>query len=141
MLDKKILDSVALGVKYHNKYEVDSKYLSNTYIKMIRDCDKLDILRAIGEDRFVEDTEIPEHEDTRKEFYKNMLVKYQEYFNCSDYIILYYSYIYDVNYKEIMKIIYKEKLLDKINKVLKLEERYKDLVIYADKYMKEVIKC
>lgn len=141
VLDKKILDSVALGVKYHNKYEVDSKYLSNTYIKMIRDCDKLDILRAIGEDRFVEDTEIPEHEDTRKEFYKNMLVKYQEYFNCSDYIILYYSYIYDVNYKEIMKIIYKEKLLDKINKVLKLEERYKDLVVYADKYMKEVIKC
>ena len=51
------------------------------------------------------------------------------------------SYIYDVNYKEIMKIIYKEKLLDKINKVLKLEERYKDLVAYADKYMKEVIKC
>ena len=40
-----------------------------------------------------------------------------------------------------MKIIYKEKLLDKINKVLKLEERYKDLVAYADKYMKEVIKC
>lgn len=141
VLDRKTLEEVAFGVKYHNKYEVDSKYDSITYIKMIRDCDKLDILRAIGEDRFVEDTEIPEHEETKKEFYKNTLVKYQEYFNCSDYIILYYSYIYDVNYKEIMKIIYKEKLLDKINKILKLEDRYKDLVVYADKYMKEVIKC
>ena len=108
---------------------------------MIRDCDKLDILRAIGEDRFIENTEIPEHEDTRKEFYKDTLVRYQEYFNCSDYIILYYSYIYDVNYKEIMKVIYKEKLINKITKVLKLEDRYKDLVVYADKYMKEVIKC
>ena len=28
-----------------------------------------------------------------------------------------------------------------IHKVLKLEDRYKDLVAYADKYMKEVIKC
>ena len=40
-----------------------------------------------------------------------------------------------------MKVIYKEKLINKITKVLKLEDRYKDLVVYADKYMKEVIKC
>lgn len=140
--DKIIYDAI----KNHNKYEIkDVDEDSLIYSKMIRDMDKVDILRVftiIFSKVFDKDTI---SDNIKGSFYDKKSCLIKDRVTSSDSIIFVLSFIFDFNYKESLEIL-KEKgyfyeFLNKIEIKEGSKEVFDSLVKYVEEYIEERLAC
>ena len=86
----------------HNRFEIEQKLNDKSlfFAKLIRDIDKIDILRVVA---IHEEHEIIEEEIEKRvldDFNNQKLINHQDIKNKSDKTIQYLSYIFDINFKE-----------------------------------------
>ena len=86
----------------HNRFEIEPKLSDKSlfFAKMIRDIDKIDILRVIATH---EEHEIIKEEIEKKvldDFKEQKLINHQDIKSKSDKTMQYLSYIFDINFKE-----------------------------------------
>ncbi len=156
--DDSILDHAILGVEllfdnnYIEKFKIDEKYYNiikksiinhNTltieegltereelFSKLIRDADKIDIIRVNNKYRKPEFIEIPSPR-VIDDFKNNIIIKKSDCKNRTDKVLLLLAFIYDINFKESFKLL---KELDYYNEFLnimktnnKTENLYKEV--------------
>lgn len=116
------------AIENHNKLTIKEGLTEEELLfsKIIRDADKLDIFRVINEEpkeaifwyKSFSDKEI-----NRKEFdiftKKEYIIPYKNVKNNADQILTFYSYIYDFNFAESLKIIKEKNYLSKFTKRIK----------------------
>lgn len=133
----------------HNKYEIINMKSFNErelrLSKLIRDCDKIDILylHNVGEVKIIEDNkEISLI--IKDNFFKHKPSKHDEKRSKSDSIVLLMSFVFDINYECILRYIKEEQIYEKLyltieNKNL-FDEYFEEIYRYIDKRLEE-FKC
>lgn len=132
------------SVKNHNKFLIEDNLTERElfFTKLIRDADKLDILSSLGKEKYKKillQDDKPISKEIEYSFYQHQLCNKSDVKSHNDGLILIFSYIYDINYKETYEIIYQEKYYDKIMKRIINKEIFKDYLNYTNKYIKERI--
>ncbi|MBQ2872907.1 MAG: HD domain-containing protein [Bacilli bacterium] len=132
------------AVKNHNKYGIENTQNERElfFSKLIKDADKLDILYVLGSDKF-DMLEKDNKDDISKEikdaFINNKLGNIKEIKTQNDKLIIPFTYIYDINFKESLKIIDKNKYYDKIYEKINNKDIFKEYIEYTNKYIAERI--
>ncbi len=140
-IDKKYHDIIYKALKNHNKYQIEDGLNDKELIfsKIIRDADKIDIIKEQGNKL---DEVYDKIDDLLiKDFYlkkqtNNLYVK-----NERDHIIRMISFVYDFNFKYTFNLILKEKVIEnKFNLLINYsnnQEEIEDMEKFIIDYMKE----
>lgn len=132
------------AIKNHNKFEIDSGLTEREelFAKLIRDADKLDILYALGNEK-IKKVLRQDNSDISKElaidFFNNKSGNIKDVISKNDALVINFSYIYDINFKESFKIIQKEKYYNKIYERINRKDIFKPYLEHLDNYIKERI--
>ena len=150
--EEKYYKIIEEAIKNHNKYILETKNLTNQeklFCELIKDADKIDILYEAaeifwkGEEEQVQKSVITK--EVEKNFLENKLIENKIKKTEADKIVGMISFIYDINFKESLKII-KER--DYINKIINrfnfqeenTKERIEQIRNIAEQYLEEKIK-
>lgn len=140
-IGKKYYDIIKFAIRNHNKYEVEKTRSKRKmmFAKIIRDADKLDILRAytIYNDYNLKTDEKNINVNVEKEFYGNKLVKNSYLQSKNDVIVSSLAMIFDINDKNVLNIIKSDKLVDKFYKKLENKQILRPYFDYMNKYLEE----
>jgi hypothetical protein len=149
--DDKLTQALIIkAVKYHNKYKIadDIEGDELTYCKLIRDADKIDILNYMEYEDITKlfDFKTILKDDLSDKVYKEMLDnkvvnRYDAKTKLDDYM-LEIGFIYDVNYDISVKLIKKNKSIDKLYdriKDAKEIEKINEIKEHVDEYMNKRI--
>lgn len=111
------------------------------HAKIIRDADKLDILRAYIMYKDYKINEVNENisKEVEKAFFVNKQTENKDIKNPNDDIIQLLAFIYDINFKETLLIIKKENLIDKLFDIIKQKEIFEKYFIHIKNYINERI--
>ena len=148
MLDKTNINKFDYEVVYkavdnHNQFKINDGLTERElfFAKLIRDADKLDILYALGNKDILElkqdDKEI--NANLEATFFKKQSGNVNDVISLNDSLIIQFGYIYDINFKETLEIIYKEKYYDKIYERINRKDIFKKYLDYTNKYIEERI--
>lgn len=112
------------------------------FCKLIRDADKLDILYVLGEEKYKKllyqgDEDISK--ELEKTFYNNVQGNIKNVKSKNDSLVIVFSYIYDINFKETYKIIYENKYYDKIYQRIDRKDIFLPYLEHVKEYLKERI--
>ena len=150
-IEDDIYDNIIFkSISNHNRFEIE-KGLSEQemlHCKIIREADKLDIFRAFCDDK-LEDLVHFETDDISKEilnpqfvqkFKQEKLFLYSECKTNMDFLVAIFAFIYELNFKESLRIIkengYIDKIFEKINpQDYTTRENMKKIVDYANSYI------
>ena len=148
--DKELQHLIINAVRYHNKYKISDKIEGKelVYCKLIRDADKIDILNYMEYEDMSKlfDYKTILKDDLSDKVYKEMLDnkivnRYDAKTKLDDYM-LEIGFLYDVNYDISIKLIKKNKSLDKLYdkiKDAKEIEKINEIKEHVDEYMKNRI--
>lgn len=150
--DEKYYNIIKKAIKNHNKYELETKDISNKeemFCKIIRDADKIDILYQgteifwKGQEEIVEEESISEK--VWKSFLEKRLIDNQIRKTQIDQMIRIISFIYDINFKESYKIIkeknYINQIINRFNyKDEETKQKMKEIQNIVEKYLEEKTK-
>lgn len=123
--DEHYIPIILKAIENHNKYKIEEEMLSKEEIlfsKIIRDADKLDILYEGAEIYWKSEDEVKRVENSK------INVKVEQQFKVErqvkkcgcekndtvDGVLILLSYIYDINFKESLSIVYKENFVERI---------------------------
>ena len=142
-IDKEDYEVVYKAIKNHNKFKIESNLTERELLfsKLIRDADKLDILYVLGNEsfnRFNQDDK-PISKSLEETFYSHKVANKDDIKSLNDVILLYFCYIYDIDFKETYQIISKEKYYDKIYERINRKDIFFPYIAYTNKYIKERI--
>ena len=143
---------IKTAILNHNKAKIDENLSEKELLfsKIIRDADKLDILYHIGlpintmESIFwYKDFDIEKiNEELIKELKEEHYLSYSKIQNNADVILVFYAYIFDLNFSDSLKIVLENKYLDKFaNRVLntfnspKVKEQVTDILNFCNKHL------
>lgn len=151
-VEEKYYHIIEKSIKNHNKYKIEDNLTQEELVhaRIIRDADKIDILYSASEkflaSKFLDLTKEKEEirNEIKKEFYNNKQIKTSALLGKkteSEKIISYLALIFDLNYKESIKYILDNKIIDNFYNNLKGKEKYKKYFDYAKNYLKERVKC
>ena len=140
-IDKKYHDIIYKALKNHNKYQIEDELNDRElmFAKIVRDADKIDIIKEQGNKLDEVYDEIGD--SLVKDFYSkkqanNLYVK-----NERDHIIRMISFVYDFNFKYTFDLILKEKIIEnKFNLLINYSNNQKeieDMEKFIIDYMKE----
>lgn len=148
-----IQEVVLSAVLYHNKFELPRtlKDVSLEVAKLLRDADKLDILRVLT-DYYTAKNQPANHMLTwdlpknpkvspgvEKEIMAGKLVTRKEVASETDVKIMQLSWIYDINFKTSVELILRNRYLDKIYNSLSKNDQvfdiYRKVKVYAENKM------
>lgn len=144
-IDKKYYEIIRFAIKNHNKL-----YIENTnddrkllFAKIIRDADKIDILNAhaIHSKYKLKECESDISDKVKEDFYKELPIKKIDLKNGNDQIILKFSFLYDINFKESFKIIKEQRLLNNLYNKIENKNMFKVYFEYLEKYLERKIIC
>ena len=140
-IGKKYYDIIKFAIRNHNKYEVE-KTRNNRKImfaKIIRDADKLDILRAytIYNDYNLKTDEKNVDINVKETFFNKKQVKYANLESKNDIIVFSLAMIFDINDKNVIKMIQDDKILDKFYDKLENKQMLRPYFDYMNEYLKE----
>jgi len=148
MLDKTNISTSDYEVVYkaidnHNQFKINIGLTERElfFAKLIRDADKLDILYALGNKDILELKQDNE-EITKKieeDFFNNKDINKEDTISLNDSLIIQFAFIYDINFKETLEIIYKEKYYDKIYERINRKDIFEKYLDYTNKYIEERI--
>ena len=132
------------AIDNHNQIKINDGLTERELLfsKLIRDADKLDILYALGNEEIKEllkqdDKEISK--EIENDFFNNVPGNINNVKNKNDSLVITFSYIYDINFKETYQIIYKNKYYDVIYKRINRKDIFKPYIEHINKYIKERI--
>lgn len=140
-IDSKYYDIIEFAIRNHNKYEIektnDNRKLM--FAKIIRDADKIDIIKAsvIYDDFKINECERDISKEIEKTFFRNKQIKVNDIKNENDETILLLAFLFDINYSASLKIIRDENLVDKFYSKIKNKELFKPYVKHMKEYIKE----
>ena len=149
ILDTFNIDSLDYEVVYkaidnHNQFKINKGLTEREllFVKLIRDADKLDILYALGNETLKpilrqDKTEISEKLAT--DFFNNTSCNIHDVKSKNDSLIITFSYIYDINFKESFEIIHENKYYDKIYERINRKDIFEKYLNYTNKYIYERI--
>lgn len=136
--DSKYDEIIKVAVLNHNKKAIDKNLNDRELLfsKIIRDADKLDILYNIGlpENTMESIFWYPEfdcekiNEKILAEFKNSQPVSYSMIKNNADVIVIFYAYIFDINFKSALQIISDNKYLDKFT--VRVLDTFKSPIIH-----------
>lgn len=142
-IDSKYNDVIAFAIENHNKLKISENYDSEKLLhaKLIRDADKLDILRAyiIYKDYKIKESDEPISKKVEEDFFENKQTLNKNISNLNDDIIQSLSFIFDINFKETLDIIKKENLIDKFFEIIKQKDIFEKYFKYIKKHIDERI--
>lgn len=143
------------AVKNHNKFEIEKDLTEKAILhcKIIRDSDKLDIFRAFLEEK-LEDVVHMETSDVSKEilspqfaedFKKEKLLLFSNCKTNMDFLVAIMAFIYELNFKESLKIIQENDFLQKLVRKINAQDTYtkeklQEIADYAMNYIKRKTK-
>ena len=133
-------DIAKKAIKNHNKYEMEDNLTvkEKLHCKIIRDADKLDILYSFSNPRIfeikIDDSDISDI--VKEEFRKHKLIKKEDVKTASDKIILYLSFVFDLNYDYSKQTILEKGYYDKILEHIKDKDKFRPYFDEAKKYLK-----
>lgn len=139
---KIILDSV----KYHNKYKINP-FLNKRemmHAKLIRDADKLDIIKMLSKgkifdfDRLNKDVFVTESID--KEFMKCKQLKLDKAITSGDLLLRLLAFVFDINYEESFKYLYRKNYINKIYNKVENKEYYKKYFDIVNEYIRKKVE-
>lgn len=143
------------AIKNHNKYKIEEgmNEIELLHSKIIRDADKLDIYHIVTTEDLknavnFESSNIAEEQlsqNVYEKFLKEELVSYENMKSNIDQMVVWIGYIYDINYKESLKIIRQNRYIDKIVERVKYQDietkkRMREIQEFANRYIGEKIK-
>ena len=148
ILDKTNIDSedyevVYKAVRNHNKYQIEPALTEREllFCKLVRDADKLDILYALGQEKYnvlrQDNEEISTDLENDYFNYKQGDIKKSN--SSNDGLAIIFCYIYDINFKPSFEIIHKEKYYEKIYERINRKDLFKKYLEHANKYIEERI--
>ena len=133
------------AVKYHNKFAIGTNLTNREmlFAKMVRDADKMDILYAFGSNKTKrifkqDDSEISQY--IKDDFFQNKILSKREDNTRSDKIIIFFGFIYIINFNISLEIIKENKYYEKLYKRLKDKEKYAPYLEHTLNYIDERIK-
>jgi len=126
--DEKYDEIIYNAVKYHNKLSIPNNLDKNTelFCKIIRDVDKIDILRVRTEEYenlFLDEVSVY----VLTEFNNNESISYKYVKNKSDSLMVVFAFFYDINFKESFEILKETKIFDNFINSIKVSETNKEL--------------
>jgi len=140
-IDKKYYEIIKFAIKNHNKLniEIADNDRMQLHAKIIRDADKIDILKAFT---IYKDYKLPECSDNVSEkvndsFYKCESVKSVDKGNLNDKIISVLAFIYDINFKVSLDLIKEENIIDNLYSNIENKEMFKSYFEYISNYLEE----
>lgn len=143
------------AVKNHNKFKIENGLSEQEILhcKIIRDADKLDIFRAFLDEK-LEDMVHLESTDVSKEilspeflekFKQEKLLVFSDCKTNMDFLVAIIAFIYELNFKESLKIIQQKDCIRKLVKKINAQDEYTkekmdEIADYAMEYMERKIK-
>ena len=129
------------AVKNHNKFKIE-KGLNNRelmHAKIIRDADKIDIIRMISKGNIFDFKSITYNisNDVNEDFFKHKLINNKKQASMGDKLIRNLSLVYDISFNESLKYLYKEKYFNKIYKRIPNNQVYKKYFDEINKYIEK----
>ena len=132
------------AIIYHNKNEISDKLTEKSLIfaKLIRDCDKIDILNLIIEKRIdlPDDYYFSPSEKVRRDFMDYKTIDSKDLENNSDKILQKLALIFDLNYKISYEYIRDYDILAKIYYLLEEKETLKEYFDEINEYINRQCK-
>ncbi len=119
-------------IKAHNQFEIPEEYTPKEkfFTKIIRDADKLDILKLATEEFWEEKHKLVGeiHPEIKKQFYQNRTIRKTKEisFEGVNDIILKIALVFDIQFKKSLEIIKKEDYINKIMDRFSYEEKTKE---------------
>ena len=141
---KEDYEVVYKAIKNHNKFKIEDGLTERELLfsKIIRDADKLDILYALGQEKYKKILRQDEFEisnNIKESFFNNQSGNIKDVQSQNDGLVITFSYIYDINFKVTYEIIHKEKYYDKIYERINRKDIFKPYLNYVNKYIQERI--
>lgn len=149
LLDRTNIDLSDYEVVYkaidnHNQFKINEGLTEREllFAKLIRDADKLDILYALGNPKFIpelrQDNELIS-DSLKNDFFNHKPGNLKHVKSKNDGLITSFCYIYDINFKETYEIIYENDYYNKIYERIERKDIFEPYINYTNKYIKERI--
>lgn len=132
-IEKVNYDVVRKAIRNHNKFTIEDGLNEREllFAKLIRDCDKLEILFRVGaEDLIIEEDDKEISLKVEEEFFNENLIKTEDVISENDKIICMLAYVYDINFKESFIYLKENELYENIYRIIRKNKRFKK---YFDK--------
>lgn len=137
-------DIVKKAIKYHNKYSIPEglSVKEKLHCQIIRDADKLDILYAFSNPRILEIKEDDSliNDKVKDDFLNHKVIKSSDVKSANDKIVLFLSFVYDINYDYSRSTILENKYYEKMFDEIKDKDKFKPYFDEAINYLKESVK-
>lgn len=138
--DKEIINIVLSTVKNHNKYLIESNLDERTtlFCKIVRDADKLDVIRELG--NHIKEDEIIYNEEIIKEMYEEKMCKNNLIKTSADDILRMISWVFDYNFKYSYNFLLKENIIKKKFELLEINGEIEEISKLKEYIFKEIEK-
>lgn len=141
---KEDYEVVYKAIDNHNQFEINKGLTERELLfsKLIRDADKLDILYVIGNPEITNILKQDENEvsiELEKSFFNNEKGNNKYIQNSNDGLVIFFCFIYDINFKITFQIINKNQYYNKIYERINRKDIFKKYIEYANKYIQERI--
>ena len=141
--DKDKQELILTTIRNHNKFKIEDNLDDRTvlFCKLVRDADKVDILRKQGTFRIDDNKEI--NENVCKSLINGDMVKNIDVLSKADGALRQLGFTYDLNFKESFKIIKEEKIMDNVIDNIKkyVASPYLDEIkLKIDNFLEEKLK-
>lgn len=128
ILDKSHDDIILKAVKNHNKLCIEdvNNEQEKMYCQIVRDADKLDILKRLSEGTYIHDYEVTEDmsicDEIKEAFKKHNVIDFKLVKNKADEVVLRIALVFDLSYEYSLKQVIKNNYIAKYLKLLRLND-------------------
>ncbi len=140
-------DIIECAIENHNKYEIKNNVNNKNllFCKMIRDTDKIDILRVISLEYTYTYDKSNVSQGVKESFNHNQTILNKKVLTESDRVLALSALVFDINYKESLELLIEKKYLDAFFDCITpkddSKQELKQIKEYLNKYIKEKLKC
>ena len=142
-VDPKYYDIIEFAILNHNRFEIEntSDERKMMFARLIRDADKIDIFDAYTYLKAYNITNIDDDvtNEVAIQFKKHESINRKIRKTKADLLLSVIAFVFDINYKESLEIIYEQKYLDELYNQIENRERFKEYFEFAKDYVKERI--
>lgn len=140
-IDHKYYDIIKFSIQNHNKFEISSvdDERMMLHAKIIRDADKVDILKAYS---VFKDLKLKECDDDvtpaiSDDFYNKKCIKRLDIKNNNDNNIMLIAFVYDLNFKISFELLKKQRIIENTFNEIEHKDIFKPYFEYLIKYIEE----
>ena len=143
-VDPKYYDIIEFAILNHNRFKIDEvdDERKMMFARLIRDADKIDIFDAYTYLKSYNITNIDDDvtNEVAIQFKKRESINRKIRRTKADLLLSVIAFVFDINYKESLEIIYEQKYLDELFNQIEDGDRFREYFEYAKDYIKERMK-